>query len=297
MFAKFNLNKLKPNLKMAGQRLNILNSKKTALIKQQKREIAELLRDGKEEKARIRVEHLIRLDFTIEAYELLALMCDLLFERCQLISMEKVCPEDMHQTLSTLVYASGRCEVPELKEVTRQIELKYGKGFIKFARDNARRDNEKPRVNERVVQKLGVSPPSAYLVVKYLTAIAEEYRVEEWTPTSLDMDEDALQSQAMPGPSGFSVRVAPGSNLGEAYAAPVAAVISVSPAPTRADPISPDDRQVRQGEKAAPPPPAPAQEEDLTELIPPAPDQDDKATAPELTDYELLQKRFESLRK
>ena len=57
----------RPHLKMSEHRFGILNSKKVNLIKQQKREIAELLRGGKEEKARIRVEHLIRLDFTIEA--------------------------------------------------------------------------------------------------------------------------------------------------------------------------------------------------------------------------------------
>ena len=123
---RFNANKLKPHLKMAEHRLNILNSKKTNLIKQQKREIAHLLRDGKEEKARIRVEHLIRQDFTIEAYELIGLLCELLYERVALVKAEKECPPDMKEAMCTLIWASVRCEVPELKEVSIQLELKCG---------------------------------------------------------------------------------------------------------------------------------------------------------------------------
>ena len=146
---RFNSAKLKPNLKMAEQRLGILNSKKTNLIKQQKREIADLLRNGKEEKARIRVEHLIRSDFTIEAYELLALLCELLYERVALIANESECPGDMREAMCTLIWASRRAEVPELQEVARQLELKYGKEFVEDARDDAQEC-----VNTRVSQSL-----------------------------------------------------------------------------------------------------------------------------------------------
>ncbi|EGB11811.1 hypothetical protein AURANDRAFT_4977, partial [Aureococcus anophagefferens] len=167
------VNKLKPHLKMAENRLSILNSKKTNLIKTQKRDIAALLRDGKEEKARIRVEHLIRLDFTIEAYELVGLLCELLHERCALVASEKECPPDMREALCTLIWASRRCEVPELKEVAIQLELKYGEAFAEAARTNACEC-----VNARVVHKLGVAPPSAHLVVEYLKAIAAEHGVD-----------------------------------------------------------------------------------------------------------------------
>ena len=46
---------------MAIHRFHLLNSKKTNHIKLQKKEIASLLAAGKEEKARIRVEHVIRM--------------------------------------------------------------------------------------------------------------------------------------------------------------------------------------------------------------------------------------------
>ncbi|KAH8061798.1 hypothetical protein JL722_3752 [Aureococcus anophagefferens] len=135
---RFRVNKLKPHLKMAENRLSILNSKKTNLIKTQKRDIAALLRDGKEEKARIRVEHLIRLDFTIEAYELVGLFVRAAPRAVRaLVASEKECPPDMREALCTLIWASRRCEVPELKEVAIQLELKYGEAFAEAARTNA----------------------------------------------------------------------------------------------------------------------------------------------------------------
>ena len=208
---RYRVSKLKPHLKMAEQRLAILNSKKTNLIKTQKREIAQLLRDGKEEKARIRVEKLIRDDFTIEAYELLSLLCELLHERAALITSEKDCPPDLREACCTLIWAAPRTEVPELKVVAEQLDLKYGKEFFNDARKNVGE-----RANVRVVHKLGVAPPSAYLVVKYLKAIAEEYKVQ-WEVPDLDLSEEQLETSAMPAPSGYSVPVAPGSGLEAVY--------------------------------------------------------------------------------
>ena len=58
-----------------------LNNKKDNEIKKQKKEIAMLLRNGKEEKARIKVEHVIRDDFTMEANELIELLCETVVAR------------------------------------------------------------------------------------------------------------------------------------------------------------------------------------------------------------------------
>lgn len=51
----FNVNKLKPNLKMAVHRIGIIKNKKAIVAKAQRKEVAALLAEGKEEKARIRV--------------------------------------------------------------------------------------------------------------------------------------------------------------------------------------------------------------------------------------------------
>lgn len=85
----FQPNKLKVQLKLAINRLKMLQAKKTSLCQHQRREIATLLDKGKEESARVRVEHVIREDLFIEAMEILELYCDLLLARFGLIEQYK----------------------------------------------------------------------------------------------------------------------------------------------------------------------------------------------------------------
>ena len=53
----FNSHKLKSNLKMASQRITLLNNKSDNAVKKRKKDIAKLLEIGKEEKARIMVRN------------------------------------------------------------------------------------------------------------------------------------------------------------------------------------------------------------------------------------------------
>ncbi len=66
--------RLKVHLKMCVSRLRLLQQKKSAIAKQQRRELANLLQIGKDESARIRVEMLIREDINVELMEILERM-------------------------------------------------------------------------------------------------------------------------------------------------------------------------------------------------------------------------------
>jgi len=208
MFQKFNPNKLKSQLKMAVHRFQISSNKKTALLQQQKRTIAQLLAEDppKEEKARIRAESMIMEDNTIEAYEILSLSCDLLGERMRLIASQQGCPPDLVSTISTLLWASNRVDITELGEIRKQFKLKFGKKFEEDAMMNAG-----GVVNERVLVKLGVQPPSGRLVQAYLHKIAQEFEVD-WEPKEL-LTNEQLQHSMVP-PQGYSIPVAGGSGLG-----------------------------------------------------------------------------------
>ena len=164
---------------MACGRIQIASNKKSALLKQNLREVAKLLAEDppKEEKARIRAEALIRDDNLIEAYEILQLECELLHERIKLLQYSKSCPHDLVSVVSTLIWASHRVDIPELLLIRKQFAAKYGKEFAQ----NAMR-NYDGCLNERVVSKLSVEPPAAYLVQTYLERICEQFEVE-WTPS------------------------------------------------------------------------------------------------------------------
>lgn len=193
---------------MAVHRFQMASNKKSALLKQNMREVAVLLAEDppKEEKARIKAEALIRDDYVIEAYDILSLNCELLSERIKLIQLSKECPPDLTSCISTLMYAAPRVDIPELTVVRKQFTAKYGKKFDEKAMTNAG-----GILNERVVTKLSVQPPAAYLVQTYLEQICEKYEVD-WSPNYRLSAEQ--MGEPMAPPSGFSVPIGQGTGLG-----------------------------------------------------------------------------------
>lgn len=210
---------------MGCGRIQIASNKKAALLKQSMREVATMLMQDppQEEKARIRAEALIRDDNLIEAYEILQLECELLHERIKLIEYSKTCPHDLVGVISTLIWASHRVDIPELVLIRKQFTAKYGKSF----EENAMR-NVDGVLNERVVTKLSVEPPAAYLVQTYLERICEIHKVD-WTPSTKLTAGDAIQPMVgifyktlavclpilfQAPPTGYSIPVAQGTGLG-----------------------------------------------------------------------------------
>ncbi|KAI9022897.1 regulator of Vps4 activity in the MVB pathway-domain-containing protein [Phycomyces nitens] len=172
--------RLKVQLKLAINRLKMLQAKKNSLNQHQRREIATLLEKGKVESARIRVEHIIREDLLMEAMEILELYCDLLLARFGLIEQYRhahfkslICDPGISEAVHTLIWATPRAdEVKELSVVRDQLAYRFGKEFVLSALDNA--DNQ---VNPRVISKMQVNAPDAFLVERYLEEIAKSYDV------------------------------------------------------------------------------------------------------------------------
>lgn len=188
---------------MAVHRFQIVSNKKAAILKQNKREIATLLAESpkpKEEKARIRAESVARDEYTIEAHEILQLNCDLLAERIKFITASKTCPPEMESCIGTLIWSCGRVDIPELEEIKKQFKLKYGKKFILKAENN-----EGGIVNERVMARLSIVPPSTAVIRSYMGKIAEEYEVK-WEPSA------QLSSNNADTTNGYSIPVAYGAD-------------------------------------------------------------------------------------
>merc|ERR1712113_883249 len=112
----------------------------------------------------------------IEAYEILQLSCELLAERAKLIGSTKECPPDLVSSISTIIWAADRVEIPELSTVKKQFLEKYGKKFEGNALSNVG-----GILNQRVVSKISLEPPSAHLVNGYLMQICEQFDVD-WRP-------------------------------------------------------------------------------------------------------------------
>ncbi|UYV67789.1 IST1 [Cordylochernes scorpioides] len=181
-----NYPKLKTNLRLVINRLKLLEKKKTELAQKARREIADYIATNKIERAKIRVEHIIREDYMVEAMELVEMYCDLLLARFGLIQQMKTMDEGLAEAISSLIWVSPRmqADVAELKVVVDQLTAKYGKPYAQAARDNTL-----DAVNPRLVHKLSVQAPPKLLVEKYLIEIAKSHNVE------YEPDQQVLQQE------------------------------------------------------------------------------------------------------
>lgn len=171
----------------------MVQQKDTAIAKQQRRAMAQLLevgcsigetgsfqvalankqsiQQGKEESARIRVENIIRSDIDTELLEILELYCELLLARTGLLEA-KECDPGLEEAVKSIIYAAPRTDVKELQQTRQLLVEKYGKDFALQAIENS-----DGKVAERVVKKLKVEPPDPELVTLYLKEIARTYGV------------------------------------------------------------------------------------------------------------------------
>ncbi|CAG8767548.1 5778_t:CDS:2, partial [Acaulospora morrowiae] len=159
-------------LKLAINRLKLMQQKKNSLNKEARKEIAALLENKKEESARIRVEGIIREDYYIEAMEMLELYCELLMARFGLLEQMKNCDPSISEAVHTLIYAAPRSEIKELNLVRDQLIAKFGKEFAMNAIDN-----KNDCVNEKLITKLMFTAADPFLVNRYLEEIAKSYNI------------------------------------------------------------------------------------------------------------------------
>lgn len=118
----FNPTKTKVQLKLAVNRLKLLQQKKTAINQAARKDIADLLSKGKQESARIRVENIIREDLTVEALELMELYTETLLARFGLLESMRHCDPALSEAVNTVIYASPRIDIPEMQQVLLNVD-------------------------------------------------------------------------------------------------------------------------------------------------------------------------------
>ncbi|XP_066991302.1 IST1 homolog isoform X2 [Anabrus simplex] len=181
-----NYTKLKTHLRLAINRLKLLEKKKTELAQKARKEIADYVSAGKYERAKIRVEHIIREDYLVEAMEVVEMYCDLLLARFGLIQQMKTLDEGLAEAISSLLWVAPRLQsdVAEMKVIADQLAHKYGRQYADACREEA-----VTTISEKLKHKLSVQSPPKLLVEKYLIEIAKNYNIE-YEPDPQVMKED-----------------------------------------------------------------------------------------------------------
>lgn len=193
--------KCKTSLKLATSRIKLLKNKKAEQVKQLKRELAKLLESGQEQTARIRVEHVVREEKMMAAYDLIEIYCELIVARLPIIESQKNCPIDLKEAVASVVFAAPRCaDIPELMDVRKHFTAKYGKDFVSGAVE-LRPDCG---VSRLVVEKLSAKAPDGPTKIKILKAVADEHNIK-WDHELLAEKESKPPDDLLNGPSTFEM--------------------------------------------------------------------------------------------
>ncbi|KAG6485024.1 IST1-like protein isoform X1 [Zingiber officinale] len=200
LFRGFNSSKCKAEAKMAMFRIKLLRNKREAQVRQMRRDVALLLESGRNETARIRVEHVIREQNVMAANDIIELFCELIVARLPIIAKQRECPLDLKEGISSLIFASPRCsDIPELSRLLLIFEKKYGKEFVSTATE-LRPESE---VNRMLIQKLSVRKPTGEVKLKVLKEIAKEYQVQ-WDSTESEQELLKPPEEVIEGPREFA---------------------------------------------------------------------------------------------
>lgn len=165
---------------MCIQRLRYIQSKQQSLAKKSRRDVAQLLADGKEQKAHYRIESLINDDVHEELLEILELYCELLHARIGLLNsvqdeadlIENHRDDGINEAVRAVVFAALHAsEVKELQQAKDLFAFKLGADFLRAIVD------EKMGVPDKVLKKCSPRLPDEELVILYLKEIAMTYNV------------------------------------------------------------------------------------------------------------------------
>ncbi|KAF5725613.1 IST1 [Tripterygium wilfordii] len=195
----FKAAKCKTLLKLTIPRIKLLRNRREIQIKQMRRDIAKLLETGQEATARIRVEHIIREEKMIAAQEIMELFCELIAVRLPIIEVQKECPLDLKEAISSVCFAAPRCaDLPELLQVQMLFASKYGKEFVSAATELM----PDCGVNRQLIELLSVRAPSPETKLKLLKEIAEEHQLD-WDPASSETEFFKPHEDLLNGPTQF----------------------------------------------------------------------------------------------
>ncbi|KAG8366595.1 hypothetical protein BUALT_Bualt17G0096200 [Buddleja alternifolia] len=192
---RFKPSKLKASVKLAISRLAVLKNQRQARCSVARSDVVELLNLGNNDRALFRVEQVIKEQNMLDVYDSLEGYCHLLLERIDLIEQEKVCPEELKEAISSLIYATTRCgEFPELQEIRAILASRFGKEFAARAAELRNHCG----VNVKIIQKLSTRMPNMENKVKVLKEIASDNNIvlqmeETVAPTAVDSQKENQQ--------------------------------------------------------------------------------------------------------
>eukprot|EP00767_Chilomastix_cuspidata_P002860 gnl/Chilomastix_cuspidata/299.p1 GENE.gnl/Chilomastix_cuspidata/299~~gnl/Chilomastix_cuspidata/299.p1 ORF type:complete len:306 (-),score=123.31 gnl/Chilomastix_cuspidata/299:60-944(-) len=169
---KLKATEFKTHLSMAKIRLQQKTMKKNNVNRASRREVAQMITSGNTTRAEIKAEMMVREDYTVEAYEILLDLLELIIARSPIIMKEKTCPPSLLMHISTVIWAASYVEVPDFMTLKEDFKKKYGKRFVEEALANTLN-----KANPKIVARLSIMVPPRDTVLRYMEGIAKQFDV------------------------------------------------------------------------------------------------------------------------
>ncbi|XP_074310291.1 uncharacterized protein LOC141646216 [Silene latifolia] len=126
--------KCKKLIKRTQCRLKLLKSKRLAVTRLLKEDIAQLLKNEHEEIAMKKLGQLYVDEKVLSIYEMLTTFSEFILLNLSYIRRHKDIPNDINEAISTLIFASARIgDLPELGLIRKLFTERYGKRFVTAA--------------------------------------------------------------------------------------------------------------------------------------------------------------------
>ncbi|GER29873.1 regulator of Vps4 activity in the MVB pathway protein [Striga asiatica] len=218
----FKTSKFKATVAMAVSRLAVLRNQRHARCSIARSDVVEFLKNNSHERALIRdmkfglkvctllllivilelkvvhVDQVIKEQNMLDVFVLVEGYCHLLIERVHLFEQQKVCPEELKEAVSTLIYVASRSgEFPELQQIRSIFTSHFGREFA--ARAVELRNN--CGVNPKIIQKLSTRMPSLESKMKVLKEIASENNIDLAIEETAEYMESSHEKTHVLGPS------------------------------------------------------------------------------------------------
>ncbi|XP_065880477.1 uncharacterized protein [Euphorbia lathyris] len=166
--------KLKPLLNLATSRLSVFKNQRLNRSNLARSDVLQLLQLGHHERALLRVDNVIKEQNMLDVYLIIEEYCNLLVERLHLIEEDRICPDELKEAISGLLYASSRCgDFPELQEIRTVLTAHYGKEFAARAIELRNHCGVCPKL----IQKLSTRHPDIDTRMRLLKEIAAENNI------------------------------------------------------------------------------------------------------------------------
>lgn len=155
------------------KKCNLLIQKKTDIINAKYNEVLDSLKQKNLETAKFKMGSLLKLEKNIEAMIILNPILERIQKNSASMIDKKECPISLRPPLETVLYASARLQLEDMKQLKEMIVQMYGADYVTKAINN-----EDKKVNQDLIYKLNEANITESIVKERLSAAIKELKAK-----------------------------------------------------------------------------------------------------------------------